>query len=271
MRRTGVVILYCLTFGLLLDNPTRGSEVTALKIRGKTFEPENKHLSYELWNESDQTITAWRLSLARSDPHGHAQKSLLDQDFFDRDGGRAREGLGPLDPGASLSGRWYLETGDEIPGRVALSVKVAVVIFDDWTWQGDQDAAEAILGAREARIEEIGKVLSALEGENRRLRSRQDWSVSLRQQAKLLRRQGENPELLAEERRETASVVSATRLELAQWLEDAGYEVSLAPDPTAALGHLKGALERRYAIGLQAVRLRKSQESSVGHKDGGEE
>lgn len=271
MRRAGVVILFCFIFGLLLDNRTFGSEVKALKIRGKTFEPESSHLSYELWNESAETITAWRLSLARSDPHGHAQKSLLDQDFFDRDGGRNREGLGPLEPGASLSGRWFLETGDSGPDGVALSVKVAVVVFDDWSWQGDQDAAEAILGAREARIEEIGKMLSTLQGENRRLYSRQDWSASLKRQAKLLRRQGENPDLLAGERRETASVVSATRLELAQWLEDAGYEVSLAPNPATALGHLRGSLERRYEIGLKAVRSRQSKKGSDEHEDGGEE
>lgn len=270
MRRTGVVILFCFATGLLLDSPTRGSEVTALKIRGKTFEPESKNLSYELWNESDQTITAWRLSLARSDPHGHAQKSMLDQDFFDLEGGAARNGSGPLAPGLNALGQWRLDVGEEGSGPRALSLKVIAVVFEDSSWQGEQGAAEAILAAREARIEEVGKVLSTLESEDRRIRSRQDWTAALKQHASLLRRQGEDPEQLGDGRREVAAQLSATRLELAQWLDDAGNEIALAPNPAETLGHLKGELKRRYDIGMKVVQERESGAASPESENGGQ-
>ena len=269
MRRAGVVILFCFAAGLLLDSPTRGSEVTALKIRGKNFEPESKNLTYALWNESDQTITAWRLSLARSDPHGHAQKSMLDQDFFDLDGGEARNGSGPLAPGLNRSGQWRLDVGEEGSGPRALSLKVIAVIFEDSSWQGEQQAAESILAAREARIEEIGSVLSILESEDRRIQSREDWIAALRQHANLLRRQAEDPDQLGGSRREVAAQLSATRQELAQWLEEAGNEISLAPNPTETVGHLKGELERRYDIGMKAVQARKLDAASVEQQKGG--
>ncbi len=271
MRRTCVVILLSSIFGLLLDNPASGSEVTALKIRDKVFEPESQELRYQLWNESDKTITAWRLSLARSDSHGHAQKSILDQDFFDVDRTTATRRPGPLDPGMITSGSWRLDIGDEEPGIQALSVKVVAVIFDDSTWQGSARAAEAILESREARVEEIGRVLSSLETGKGRFRTRQDWTATLQQQSKQLRQQGEDRTVLTEGRRESAAQVSATRLELAQWLEDASHEISLAPDPTETMGHLTGALQRRYDHGLKAVRSRQGNDGSTARRGGGDQ
>jgi hypothetical protein len=271
MRRTCVVILLSSIFGLLLDNPASGSEVTALKIRDKIFEPESQELRYQLWNESDKTITAWRLSLARSDPHGHAQKSILDQDFFDVDQTRATRRPGPLDPGRITSGSWRLDIGDEQPGITALSVKVVAVIFEDSTWQGSSRAAQAILESREARVEEIGKVLSSLESGQGRFRTRENLTATLQQQSRLLRQQGEDRALLSEGRRESAAQVSATRLELAQWLEDASREISLAADPTETMGHLTGALQRRYDNGLEAVRSRQRHAESAANRGGGDQ
>jgi hypothetical protein len=223
-----------------------------------------------LWNESDRTITAWRLSLARSDRHGHAQKSSLDQDFFDLDGAAASYGSGPLGPGENLPGKWHLDIGEEEPRGGALSVKVVAVIFEDATWQGDGRAVEGMLEAREARVAEIGKVLTTLEGADRRFRSRQDWALTLKQQARRLRQQGQDQKLLAEGRRETAAQISAIRLELAQWLDDAGHEVALAPNPDETMVHLKRALEQRHENGLKAVESHRGSVGAVDGADGGE-
>ena len=270
MRRTRVVILILLTLGLSLQDSAHCSEITALKIRGKLFEPQSQELSYELWNESDKTITAWRLSLARSDPHGHAQKSILDQDFFDIDGSGSRAQSGPLAPGRSAPGKWRLDIGEEEPGIRALSLIVVAVVFEDSSWQGEPRAAEAILEAREARVEEIGRVLSSLESDKRGLRSREDWTATLRQQSRLLRQQGVDREQLAGGRRESAAQISATRLELAQWLEDASHEVSLAPDPEQTMGHLTGILRKRYSTGMKAVQLRAARDASANRGNGGD-
>ncbi len=117
MRQISLAILSCFVWLVALDVPLAASEVTALKILSKSFDTQTQQLGYELWNESDKTITAWRLSLARSDPHGHAQRSILDQDFFERPpsielGSR----LGPLAPGASLATHWRLGLEAADPG-----------------------------------------------------------------------------------------------------------------------------------------------------------
>ena len=271
MRRTGAVPMSCLLLSLLTGGPADGSEVTALRIRNKTFEPERRQLSFELWNESDKTITAWRLSLARSDAHGHAQRSSLDQDFIDLDGGGARTETGPLEPGRNRPGRWHLDIEEGVPGMRALSIKVTAVVFDDSTWQGDEAAARAILQAREARIEEIGKVVSLLESDGRSIRTREDWETTLRQQAKLLRQQSRDPKSSSDRSREVAAQVSAIRLELAQWLEDAVHEISLAPDPSETVGHLELVLKSRYEHGMRAVRAWEGLERSLPRATGGEQ
>lgn len=254
MRRTGFAILSCLVLGFALGPAEATSEVTALKIRSKAFDEETRQLSYELYNESDRTITAWRLSLARGDSHGHGQRSTLDQDFSDRlsplELGSAR---GPINPGGHIMANWQLDVDNEDDGFTALSLKVAAVVFEDLTWEGESGAASSILEARSARVEEIGKVLTALEGENFRTRSSQAWSAVLKQKASSLKRQGDGSGTGAGEPREVAAVLSATRLELAQWLEDAGREVLLSPDPGEALGALTDSLRDRYERGLQST------------------
>jgi len=228
--------------------------VTALKILNKFFDGKTQQLGYELWNESERTVTAWRLSLARSDPHGHAQRSILDQDFFDRQpADQLGSKFGPIAPGASVVAQWRLEVGGEDPGPVALSLKVTTAVFEDLTWEGQPDGAAAILEARTARVEEIGRVLADLENQDRQPWSRQARSAALRQRAQLLKRQGEDPESPAGDRREVAAVLSATRLELARWLEDASREISLSPNPEETLGFLTGSLRERYESGLRAT------------------
>jgi len=254
MRQIGLAILSCFVWLVALDVPLAASEVTALKILSKSFDAQTQQLGYELWNESDKTITAWRLSLARSDPHGHAQRSILDQDFFERPpsielGSR----LGPLAPGASLATHWRLGLEAADPGPTALSLKVTVVVFEDLTFEGESDAAAVILEARTARVAEIGRVLTDLESQQHRLQWRQEWSATLEQRARWLKQQGASPESSSAVRREAAAVLSATQLELAQWLEDASREIRLSPDPAAAAGFLTGSLRERYESGLRAT------------------
>jgi hypothetical protein len=236
------------------DVALAASEVTALKVLDKFYDPQTQQLGYELWNESDKTITAWRLSLARSDPHGHAQSSILDQDFFDRSpavelGSR----LGPIAPGASLAAQWHVALEGEDSAHSALSLKVSAVVFEDRTFEGEPDAASGILAARVARVEEIGRVLTDLETQEPRLRSSQEWSAALKQRARLLKQRGADPESSNVDRREAAAVLSATQLELAQWLEDASREIALSTDPAAAVGFLTGSLRERYESGLRAT------------------
>ena len=186
MRQIGLAILSCFVWLVALDVPLAASEVTALKILSKSFDAQTQQLGYELWNESDKTITAWRLSLARSDPHGHAQRSILDQDFFERPpsielGSR----LGPLAPGASLATHWRLGLEAADPGPTALSLKVTVVVFEDLTFEGESDAAAVILEARTARVAEIGRVLTDLESQQRRLHWRPGVVGQLEQRAQM--------------------------------------------------------------------------------------
>ena len=254
MRQISLAILSCFVWLVALDVPLAASEVTALKVLSKSFDTQTQQLGYELWNESDKTITAWRLSLARSDPHGHAQRSILDQDFFERPpsielGSR----LGPLAPGASLATHWRLGLEMAEPGPTALSLKVTVVVFEDLTFEGESDAAAVILEARTARVEEIGRVLTDLESQQRRLHWSQEWSAMLEQKAQWLKQQGASSESSQAVGREAAAMLSATQLELAQWLEDASREMTLSPDPAEAMSFLIGSLRARYESGLRAT------------------
>ena len=272
MRKACLVILSCLVLGYGLEPPGAASEVTALEILDKSFDPQAQQLGYELWNESDKIITAWRLSLARSDSHGHAQRSILDQDFFDRrpsmELGSKR---GPVAPGASVTAQWYLDLGAEDLGPTALSLKVSAVVFDDLTWEGEPDVAAAILEARTVRVAEIGKVVAELERRAGQPWSSQEWSAALKKKAQLLKRQGNaSSDATVAGRRETAAVLSATQRELAQWLEDASREIALSPSPDEAIGHLADSLRQRYETGLRATPGGGQSGISGGSEKGGE-
>lgn len=261
MRPIGSIILSCLLAVLAVVPQRSAAEVDALRIRDKAFDSQTGELRYELWNESTKTISAWRLSLAYGDLHGHGRRSLLDQDYFDRlPSPGVDTAAGPIAPGASLEARWLLDLGGADIGATALSLTVRTVIFEDLSWQGEAEAAAVILDARAARVQEIGRVLDALEQQMRRTASRHEWPAVLRRQAQELERRGRDPESSTGERRETAAVVSATRIELARWLEDGSRELALSPDPDEALQHLTRSLRSRYESGLRAVLT----EGSVG-------
>lgn len=271
MRQIGLAILSCLVMLSALDGPLAASEVSAMKVFDKSFDRQTQLLTYELWNESDKTITAWRLSLARSDLHGHALRSILDQDFFDRPPtAELRSRVGPIAPGGSLAAQWRLDLEGVGPGPSAVSLEIRAVVFDDLTWEGEPDAVAVILESRITRVEEIGRVLVDLEEQGHRLRSSQELSAALKQQARVLKQQAANPESPSAGRREAAAVLSATRLELAQWLEDAGRELALSPDAAEALDFLTAGLRERYELGLRATVGGGSAADSVPDMKGGE-
>ncbi len=254
MRTTGLMILSCFIVGLASGGAGMATEVNALKIVAKVFDSQSRRLGYELWNDSDRTITAWRLSLARSDSHGHAQRSILDQDFYDRHPTfESADHAGPIAPGSHHAAEWRLDLAAEEASDTALSLRVLAVVFDDLSWQGEPEAAATILEARAARVEELGRVVEALDRQGPRLRSGEEWAVALRQRSQDLHRRGSEAEAADGWPREVAAVVAATRLELARWLEDASREVSLAPDPQDALGFLVESLRERYEAGLRAT------------------
>lgn len=271
MRRTGLAILSCLVLFLAQGAQAAEFEVTALKIFNKSFDSQAGQLGYELWNESDKTITAWRLSLARSDPQGNGQSSTLDQDYFDRQPAvELGADRGPIAPGASVAANWRLELDKKKAEFGALSLRVVAVVFDDLTWQGDPEAASIILASRQARVEEIGRVLEDLEKQNLRSFTGRDWSATFKQSARQLRLEGGDPESAPGRRREVAAVLSVTKLELAQWLEDASREIDLSPDPEEAVGYLTGSLRARYQSGLDATLGEGRNGDEVNAENGGE-
>lgn len=243
MRRTGPVVLSCVVLCGVFAGPGAAAEVSALEILNKSFDPLTKQLEFELRNSSEKVITAWRLSLARGDRHGHAQKSTLDQDFL----------MSPLDPGATLPSRRRLEIGNEDEGRTVLSVKVTAVVFADLSHEGDVDAVQAILEARAARVAEIGAVLASLEVERPQRRSREAWKAALRQRAQVLRSQSQEDEASGDSRHEVAAQRSATRVELAAWLESTGDEMAIAVDPYETLDQLTRVLKEQYEAGRRAI------------------
>jgi len=243
MRRIGPVVLSCVVLCGVFAGPGLATEVSALEILNKSFDPLTKQLEFELRNSSEKVITAWRLSLARSDGHGHAQKSILDQDLL----------MSPLDPGETMPGRRRLEIGDEEDGRTALSVKVTAVVFADLSYEGDTEAAETILEARAARVEEIGAVLDTLEVERQLRRSRQAWQATLRLRAQALRKQGKESQESDDSHGQVAAQRSVTRVELAEWLEAVGDEMAVAVDPNGTLDELTTGLREQYEKGRRAL------------------
>lgn len=254
MRLIRFVILSCLALSTARTVRSDTHEVTALKIRNKHFDAASRQLSYELWNDTDRAITAWRLGLARGDSHGHGNSSVLDQDFFEQATwtGDAKE-EGSLAPGASRIEHWQLDVGNEDPGPVALSLRVVATVFADLDWQGDPTAVATILESRAHRVREIGKVVAALESSEGAPRSRQSWSAELGARAEQLRLERGVSETDAELPRAVAAQLSATRLELADWLDRAGREILLAPNPAASLRQMRLDLEQRYRFGLAAI------------------
>ena len=254
MRQTRPVILSCFFLWAAVIAPGWASPVTALRIRHKAYDAETGKLSYELVNDSNQTITAWRLSLARGDRHGHGASSVLDQDFAIGGSREANEReAGPIAPGAGFEDTWRLDRDSGDAGPAVLSLAVTAVVFEDLGWQGDTLAVQTILEARALRIRDLERLLGALESADRRPRSRQSWSAELGAEAQRLR--SESREVGADKslRPAVAAQVSATRLALADWLEQAGREILVAPDPQESLRTLTRDLRQRFETGLRSI------------------
>ena len=136
-----------------------------LTILNKAISPENRTLSFDLWNTTDQVITAWRLSLAHDDGFGKSRRSILDQDFA-----LSPSSLGdvepavqsitierPIQPGEVVSSEWGIELPDEGHDNAALGLRVAAVVFEDTE---RLESLEAI--SHPAINEELEEVLSGL-------------------------------------------------------------------------------------------------------------
>lgn len=198
-----------------------------LTILNKAISPENRTLSFDLWNTTDHVITAWRLSLAHGDGFGKSRRSILDQDFAlsaSRAGNvepaiRGARIEGPIQPGEVVASEWGIELPTGGHEAAALGLRVAAVVFEDGSFAGDPDGSRAILAARSARLEEMRQALDFL---------RETGAAGLRgglakrrfaAKAQELREESRGSEMADGLRREVAAQMSAAKLEVAELLE----------------------------------------------------
>ena len=198
-----------------------------LTILNKAISPENRTLSFDLWNTTDQVITAWRLSLAHDDGFGKSRRSMLDQDFaLSASSGKNVEPAirgarieGPIQPGEVVSSQWGIELPEGGHETAALGLRVAAVLFEDGSFAGDPDGSRAILAARSARLEEMRQALDFL---------RETGAAGLRgglakrrfaAKAQELREESRGSKMADGLRREVAAQVSAAKLEVAELIE----------------------------------------------------
>lgn len=198
-----------------------------LTILNKTMSPENRTLSFDLWNTTDRVITAWRLSLAHDDGFGKSRRSILDQDFAlsVSSAGNVKPAIrgagikGPIQPGQVVSSEWGIELPEGGHETAALGLRVAAVLFEDGSFAGDPDGSRAIFAARSARLEEMRQALDFL---------RATGAVGLRgglakrrlaAKAEELREGSRGSEMVDGLRREVAAQMSAAKLEMAELLD----------------------------------------------------
>lgn len=248
---------------LVLATPGLRAEVTALRVIHKDFDPDGRELTYQLRNDSEKTITAWRLSLARGDVHGHSQKSTLDQDFYmnlsrpPRSAGADVDELGdrgPIRPGGVFAASWRLGGARNDSQPRALSLKVMAVVFEDLSREGDPDVGRILLQARQKRVNELGRVLELVGRQGRQSLPREAQAASLRQHAQKLRRMSSSSEDKKVKEPELAAQLSATRMELAERLEAAAREVEVAAMPGLEIQLLATALDEEYRLGRDQTR-----------------
>lgn len=262
MRPTTGVALCCVLLGATPNANGSAAGLAEVELSNKSFDAEAKQLSYELRNHSDRTVTAWRLSLARGDARGRAERSVLDQDFFltaseDDGSSRQQDGTavsrpGPLPPGESLAASWTLDLDGPVSDSDALSLELVAVVFEDLGFAGDRDAVETLLEARAIRLEAIAELARSLESEVERPRSGPAWQAAFEQRARALRQAAAEPPGAAM-RREAAAQLSATRVELAEWLQTAADEIAVALDPEQRVESLATELRRRLDVAAAAA------------------
>jgi hypothetical protein len=199
----------------------------SLTILNKAIDPENRTLSFDLWNTTDKVITAWRLSLAHDDGFAKSRRSILDQDFALSASSRgnlepAIRGArieGPIRPGEVVSSEWGIELTEGGHETATLGLRVAAVVFEDGSFAGDPDGSRAILAARFARLEEMKQALEFLRatraGGLRGGLARQKLAAK----AQDLRDESRGSTMADGLRREVAAQLSAAKLEVAELLE----------------------------------------------------
>jgi len=226
-----------------------------LRIGVKFFEPETGILKYELWNESNETATAWVLSLVR-DQQGRGGAVLQFADFYmavDEVMGSSSypNEIGPIAPGAVRSGEWRVPIrGGEDLGP--MSLKLVAVVYEDTSYQGDPDTAETVFAGRRARLGEIAGLLDQL-----KVSQRPDLGgllSGLAIQTETLRGQAEST--ASEAFGESAAVAgarSAARLELTEYLEWLVNMERTGRLSQELLDELTDGLETEYEIGMRQV------------------
>lgn len=270
--------LRLLLFSLVLLHPIVSASaragVTALKIVDKTYDPTSRELSYEMWNASDQVITAWRLSLVVEDANGQAERAVLDQDFYmnlpvdssaTETRNRVSRSQGPIYPGETFSAIWKLESPAGGQRLQALSLQVRAVLFSSLQGEGESDAVEALFAARRVRVEELGRLLEIIERRRANRMPRAELASVLRMHAERLRQPIENP-MESGALSPSLAVLSATRIELADWLEAASTEVVVAAYPDLVLDRLRNSLQRQRDLGRGQVSRNGGTTGSAGEQ-----
>jgi len=229
-------------------------ETAPLTLMNKSLSPEDRVLSFDLWNTSGKVITAWRLSLAYDDGSGKSRRSVLDQDFAFTAASRGDTAVaspaigieGPILQGEVVASQWAVELPEGRSEASALSLRVVAVVFEDGSFEGDPEVSRAILAARSARLVEIKRTVAFLRRARSVGRSRGSIEKSLADKAAALRLESQDSSLSDGLRREVAAQLSATRLEMAELL--ASLETSVAVDTGAGDS---GAIDSAIT-GLQA-------------------
>ena len=241
-----------LLFAAFLPSGASGGTVP-LTILNKSVSPEDRLLSFDLWNTSERVITAWRLSLAFDDGFAKSRRSVLDQDFALTAPSRGE--IEPASvgnriessilPGEVASSQWSIELPEQRAETAALSLRVAAVVFEDGSYAGDPEVSRAILAGRSARLEEMKSTISFL----RRARTAGQRGGSARQslaaRARELREESQDPSLSDGLRREVAAQLSAAKLEGAELFE------SLEASLTVEVGRGGGEVLDAAITGLE--------------------
>jgi uncharacterized membrane protein len=234
--------------------PTSAAEsVNQLSILNKSLDREAGALTFDLWNRSWKTVTAWRLSLALDDGTGRGRRSVLDQDFAPSP---SRGDSATVDPGAGVEGpivggevvsmEWPIEPAAGSLGASEVSLRVAVVVFEDGSFEGDPEVAGTILAARSARLKELESTLHFLRATRGVGQSGGSIRDTLSARARALRAESSGTGLTEGRRREVAAQLSATKLEMAELLES--LETATAGD----VGNRDGAAIERAISALEA-------------------
>jgi hypothetical protein len=127
------------------------------EVRNMQFDAASREVRLELINESGRVLTAWSLDiLADGEPHVRITRDL----YPPPDPGDPPDSAGSAMPPGAV--RKVVLPFKAPPGVRSVTVRVAAVVFDDRTGQGDQNVVADILDARRAERDALAKWLPRL-------------------------------------------------------------------------------------------------------------